>query len=182
MVMLSFLLTFIDKHRNLVLGFVLVCSMLKNMVLDAALAPAAAHPRPTPVGFPSVPASPLPRLPSLLSVPIGCRSFTATSTATSFPSSWSICCQTTSPSPRAPSCWVSGYLVLAGRTEACTPEPLDRLQIQPPPSWCPGGRGQNLHRRCTSSPQPHPHSVFQRQGGSFCEFEWVGLPSWWSSW
>ena len=143
MVMLSFLLTFIDKHRSLVLGFVLVWSMLKDMGLDAALAPAAAHPCPTPVGFPSVPGSPSPRLPSLLSVPIGCswlpsprlpsllsvpigcRSFTATSTATSFPSSWSICCQTTSPSPRAPSCWVSGYLVLARRTEACTPEPLD---------------------------------------------------------
>ena len=50
--MLSFLLAFIDKHRNLVLGFVLVCSMLKDMGLEAALAPAAASPTPPLLVFP----------------------------------------------------------------------------------------------------------------------------------
>lgn len=118
-------------------------------------------------------ALPCPRLPShptASSLPLlGFRSFTATSTATSSPSSWSTCCQTTSPSPQAPSCWVSGCLGQAGRTEACTPEPLAQLQAQPLPQLEP--RGQ----RAESAVGLHfqPPAVFRRKGQD-CGCEGLG--------
>lgn len=131
--------------------------MLRGMGIKAALA--------APIGFrPSMAVSSPPLL--------GCRSSTATSTATSSPSSWSICCQTTSPSPRAPSCWVSGCLGQAGRMEDYTPEPLAQSLVQPPLQWAPGGRGQNLG--CSSSPQ----LCFPEEGAeACCGCEGLGL-SW----
>nr|XP_012625417.1 transmembrane protein 180 isoform X2 [Microcebus murinus] len=61
------------------------------------------------------------REPGCSALAVDGRSSTATSTATSSPSSWSICCRTTSPSPQAPSCWASPMSLPISTTSTSCP-------------------------------------------------------------
>lgn len=60
--------------------------------------------------------------------------------------------------------WVPGQ---AGRTEACTPEPLAPLQTQPP---------LQVARIYAGVALPASSPVFQKKGWSLCGFEGAGLP------